>query len=242
MTYAPLANYMSVAEHTIMLILLCVKNYNIINNRFRTSNPDYNARNTHCGVELEGKTLGIFRYGKIGREVAKKASHGFGMKVICYDPYIEKSAASDIVAIAETKEEVLQNSDFGSLHMPSLESTKGFFGSREFIQMKKTAYFINAARGELVIEDELIDALEKKLIAGAALDVYEIEPPLGSNPLFKMENVIVTFHYAGLTKESSDRIGIHAAMGIDEVLTFTQPSWPLNNPSGRNNLRMKKLS
>jgi D-3-phosphoglycerate dehydrogenase len=100
--------------------------------------------------------------------------------------------------------------------------------------MKPTAYFINAARGGIVCEGDLIEVLVKKRIAGAALDVFSEEPPNPSNPLFKLDNVIVTPHNASLTRECMDRMALHAAQGIHEVLSGKQPTWPVNRPKIRN--------
>jgi D-3-phosphoglycerate dehydrogenase len=97
--------------------------------------------------------------------------------------------------------------------------------------MKPTAYFINAARGEIVNEAELIEVLQKKTIAGVGLDLYEQEPPVKDNPLFQLDNVILTPHNSSLTKECAIRMAVHAAMGIDDVLSGRAPKWPVNKPN-----------
>ena len=111
-----------------------------------------------------------------------------------------------------------------------MPETKGIVGKKEFEMMKSTAYLINAARGEVVNEADLIDALQKKTIAGAGLDVFEQEPPAKDNPLFQLDNVILTPHNAALTKECTIRMAVHAAMGIDDVLSGRTPKWLVNKP------------
>jgi len=106
-------------------------------------------------------------------------------------------------------------------------------GKKEFEKMKKTAYLINAARGSVVNESDLIEALRSGTIAGAALDVYRKEPPEMDNPLFTMSNVLLTPHNASLTRECMVRLALHAAQGIDEVLSGRQPTWPVNKPIKR---------
>ena len=123
-------------------------------------------------------------------------------------------------------EEIFSKSDFVTLHMPF---EKKLVGKSLFDLMKPTAYFINLSRGEVVFENDLIEALQNKKMAGAALDVFEPEPPdMLNNPLFKMDNVILTPHNAALTKEATQRMAVHAAQGIDEVLTGKTPTWPVN--------------
>ena len=106
-------------------------------------------------------------------------------------------------------------------------------GKKEFEKMKKTAYLVNAARGSVVNESDLIEALRSGTIAGAALDVYRKEPPEMDNPLFTMSNVLLTPHNVSLTRECMVRLALHAAQGIDEVLSGRQPTWPVNKPMKR---------
>jgi D-3-phosphoglycerate dehydrogenase len=115
------------------------------------------------------------------------------------------------------------------MNLPCTDETRGAFGDREFSLMKKGAYFINSARGALVQEDALVKALRNNVIAGAGIDVFEREPPDRNNPLLKLENVFITPHYAGSTIETTTLVSFHAAMGIDEVLSGKQISWPFNH-------------
>lgn len=228
-TNAPLSSAGSVAEHTILLMLACAKNMYAMDCEFRGSQSDYGVRNRFKGIELEGKTLGLIGLGRIGAMVAKKAVHGFEMKVIGFDPYADQSKIWE-VSFMDNKEDVFKNADFVSLHLPLTAETKNSVGFNEFKMMKPAAFFINAARGEIVVEKDLITALKDKLIKGAGLDVLDKEPPLSDNPLLSMKNVILTAHNASMTQEAMDRMSLHAAICIDEVFSGKKPSWPVNKP------------
>jgi D-3-phosphoglycerate dehydrogenase len=227
-TYAPLSNANSVAEHTIFLMLCCARNAMAIDKAFRAGN--FEIRNKLKGIDLEGKTLGLIGLGRIGKLVAKKAFYGFGMKVIGFDPYVQQADAPEGIEICKSKEEVFQQADFVSIHMPATPETKKSVGITQFKLMKKSAYFINAARGEVVNEADLIEALEQGLIRGAGLDVFEQEPPANDSKLLAMLNVIPTPHNAALTQESMDRMGLHAAMGIVDIMNGKTPEWAVNKP------------
>ncbi len=223
-TVTPLANSNTVAEQTLGVVLALARQLTRIDQEFRQGN--WAIRDQIKGMDLEGKTLGIAGLGKIGSLVAKKAA-AFDMTVLAYDPYIESSRVPANVKRVGSLEEVFAKADFVTLHLPY---EKKLIGKALFELMKPTAYFINLSRGEIVFENELIEALQSKKIAGAALDVFETEPPdMKSNPLFSMPNVIVTPHNAALTTEATMRMALHAAQGIDEALTGKTPTWPVNN-------------
>ncbi len=224
-TNAPESNAGSVAEDTIGLIVAVARNYIRCDREFRAGN--FEIRNKVKGVDVSGKVLGILGLGRIGKMVAKMAASGLNMKILGYDPYVKELPG---VTMAASVDEVCAKADFLTLHLPSLPDTKKMMNKRLFSLMKPTARVINAARGELVDEPALIEALQRGTIAGAALDVYEQEPPPSDNPLFKMDNVILTPHNAALTKECTIRMALHAAMGIDDVLSGRKPKWPVNNP------------
>lgn len=227
-TYTPLSNASSVAEHTIGAMIAVARNMVRCDKEFRNGNFD--IRNQLKGVDLEGKTIGLVGLGRIGSVVAKKAALGLDMKVIGYDPYVTPDKVESYMEMVNDLEYIFRNADFISLHMPATSETKGLIGKKYFDMMKPTAYFINAARGEVVNEADLIEALKEKKIAGAALDVFNPEPPTKDAPFFQLDNVILTPHNAALTKEATSRMALHAAMGIDEVLSGKKPSWPVNNP------------
>ncbi|HUV07028.1 MAG TPA: hydroxyacid dehydrogenase [Spirochaetia bacterium] len=227
-TNAPESNANSVAEHTVGLIVALAKGYLRFDREFRSGN--FEIRNQLKGQDLEGKTLGIIGVGRIGRLVAKKALKGFDMRVLGYDPYVTGVEELPELEVVTDWETPFRESDFITLHLPATADTRGIIGKKELGIMKSTAYLINAARGEIVNEEELIRALREKKIAGAGLDVFEKEPPEKNNPLLKMENVIATPHNAALTAECSIRMALHAAMGIDDVLSGRKPRWPVNIP------------
>ncbi len=226
-TNAPTSNAISVAEHTIFLMLSCARNAYIVDSEFRAGN--FEIRNKAKGMDLEGKTLGLIGLGRIGQMVAKKAIFGFGMKVIGFDPYVNKETLFEGITLANNIDEVYAAGDFVSLHLPATKETKNSVTMEKLKLMKKGAFLINAARGEVVLEADLIEALENGIIRGAGLDVFGQEPPV-DNKLVAMKNVIATPHNAALTQESMDRMGLHAAIGIVEVLSGKKPQWPVNNP------------
>lgn len=225
--YTPLANANSVAEHTIMLILACAKNLVIADKELRQGN--YEIRNQMPGIDVYGKTLGIIGFGRIGKSVAEKAAFGLGMKILAYGHGLESKKVPDYVTIMEEVDELIHQSDFISLHFPFSKETQGFMDSKKLSLMKPEAVLINTARGGIVDEDALYQALIEHKIAGAGLDVFNEEPFKETlSSLFQLNNVVVTPHSAALTKEAMARMSLDAAIGIDEVLTGRKPSWPVN--------------
>ena len=219
-TNDPVSNQNAVAEHCISLLLSCSKNIPFMDKAVREGR--FFLRNQIFTNELQGKVLGIVGFGRIGCMVAQKAEKGFGMKILVYDPYAQEIGEA---RRADTLKEVLEQSDFVSLHFPLSNKTKGMFGAREFAWMKPNAWFINGARGELVKEKDLIQALKSKTIAGAALDVFEKEPPELDNELFKFDNVVLSPHNAALTKETMERMSMIAAKAVDAVLSGERPEF-----------------
>ncbi len=226
-TTTPMANAVSVAEHALTLILALSKKLMAIDRAFRKGN--WEIRNQVFGMELEGKTLGILGLGRIGSMLAKKAYHGLGMNVIGYDPYVPADRLPEGVRQADWNA-IFEQSDFVSVHLPAAPETMGIIGRKELELMKPSAYFVNAARGEVVNERDLVAVLNENRIAGAGLDVFREEPLPASHPFFQMEQVLMTPHNAALTEESRAKMALHAAMSIDEVLTGKSPSWPVNHP------------
>ncbi len=226
-TNAPESNSNTVAEHTMLLMLALAKN--VLRSCDEFAKGNFEIRNQLKGMDLEGRTLGIVGMGKIGRLVARKAA-AFDMKLIGFDPFIPGERFPEGVTPAKDWESLFREADFITLHIPATKDTKKIVGKKEFGLMKPTAYLINAARGEIVDEPALIEALRTKEIAGAGLDVFEQEPPPKDSPLFSFPNVVLTPHNAALTAECMVRMAVHAAMGIDEVLTGKTPSWPVNKP------------
>ncbi|CUH95295.1 hypothetical protein P22_1365 [Propionispora sp. 2/2-37] len=157
---------------------------------------------TFRGITFKNKKFGLVGLGKIGKRVAEKA-YGMGMKVLVYDPFADEAAFKNYTRITSL-EELFTACDFISIHVPPLASNKGLISKKLFGMMKPTAYFINIARGEIIDENALIEALQQKKIAGAALDVYYTEPLPKESPLVKLDNVILTPHLAGQRKDLSE--------------------------------------
>ncbi|MGE5257487.1 MAG: hydroxyacid dehydrogenase [Hyphomicrobiales bacterium] len=230
-TFAPESNANTVAEHTIGCIFALARNFIQLDRETRSGN--FPIRDKLFGTDLAGKVLGVVGLGKIGRRVAQKASRGLEMKIVGYDPFLKPEQMAEFATPAQSMEEVFSTADFVSIHIPGGTSTRGIIGRKQFERMKKTAFFINASRGDVVAESDLIAALRSGTIAAAAIDVYEKEPPAKDNPLMSLHNVLLTPHNASQTRECMIRMALHAAQGIDEVLSGRRPTWPVNEPKAR---------
>ncbi|MEM0006719.1 MAG: hydroxyacid dehydrogenase [Candidatus Bathyarchaeia archaeon] len=222
--YTPYANSDSVAEHTIALILALMKKLYITCSQLRQGKW---RDKSLLGNELLGKTVGIIGLGSVGRKVAEKIS-GFKVKLLAYDPYVEEEAAKKIDVKLVDLDTLLKESDVVTIHATLTEETKHLIGERELRSMKKTAFIVNTARGAIIDEKALIKALKEGWIAGAALDVFEEEPPSPDNPLLKMENVIVTPHFASCTYEAYQREALLAAEEVLRVLKGENPKFIAN--------------
>jgi glyoxylate reductase len=165
------------------------------------------------GRDVYSKTLGIYGLGRIGIAVAKRAK-GFGMRIIYYDAFRNQDAEKSLGIEFKSKDEVIRESDFFSVHVPLLPETKNSISTKELAMMKPTAYLINTARGGVVDEKALIQALEAGTIAGAGLDVFEKEPVEVENPLLKMKNVVVEPHLASGSIESRTAMAVLAAQNL----------------------------
>lgn len=173
------------------------------------------------GVELRGKTLGIVGLGQIGREVAKRA-RGFGMHIVAYDVYRHEQFAQEHSVRYVSLSELLAESDFVTLHAPVTDASRSMINATTLMQMKPTAYLINTARGELVDEHALAEALRERRIAGAACDVFVREPP-GDSELLKLDNFIAAPHSAGQTHDGLRKLGEATVDNILRVLNGQQP-------------------
>ncbi|MDR3258781.1 MAG: hydroxyacid dehydrogenase [Fusobacteriaceae bacterium] len=226
-TNAPDSTTNAVAEFTLGAILAASKRTFLLSKAMKEGN--FFFKNNHKGLELEGKTLGIVGLGRIGRKLAQKVFYGLDMKIQAYDPYAIKESIPEYIQLVNW-DEIFKTSDFVTLHVPLTANNNGFVGKKEFNLMKNSAYFINCARGEVVNEKDLIEALEKNKIAGAFVDVYEKEPPDIDNPLLKLDNVIATPHIASNTEECMALMSFQAASEIELVLSGKKPNWPVNIP------------
>ena len=225
--FAPRENGNAVAEHSILLMLGAARRFAHVDSEFRGGNFDvrYTLRNT---FELKGKTLALLGCGNIGQQVAQKAALGFEMNVIGFDPFAKQENMWAPVTLMDDRDAMLAQADFISIHVPSLPTTRGSIGMADFNKMKDTAILINAGRGDVVNELELIEALEKGIIMGAGLDVFVEEPLPMSSPLMNIANAFLTPHTAATTEESVYRTAKVAAEGVIEVMTGATPTWPGN--------------
>lgn len=183
------------------------------------------------GTDVYGKTLGIYGMGRIGIAVAKRA-RGFNMRVIYYNASRKQRLEEEYGIQYRSKEELLRESDFLSVHVPLLPETKNSIGARELGLMKKTAYLINTSRGGVVDEKAMIEALEAGKIAGAGLDVFEREPIGMDNPLLKMENVVLAPHLASGSIESRTAMATLAAENLIAALEGRTPPNLINKQEG----------
>ena len=175
-------------------------------------------RKDFSGIELYNKTLGILGMGRIGGEVAKRAL-AFGMKVVAYDPYLSLARAKALqVDLKENVDDVYRESDFITVHMPSTHETKGMVNAAAFAKMKKGVRILNCARGGIVNEKDLFDAIQSGQVGGAALDVYEVEPPPADFPLRDLPQVVMTPHLGASTAEAQENVGIEVAEAITDFL------------------------
>ncbi len=225
-----------VAEHTIMMVLACAKKLTLLNGHVRAGRWDRHTPSLLVDVPtLAGKVMGIIGFGDIGRNVARKAQ-AFGMTLIAYDPYLAAEDANRHgVEFVDDLRALASRSDFVSMLAPLTGQTRKMVGRSFFRAMKSTAYFINTSRGGTVDEQALIEALNRGAIAGAGLDVFEQEPTPSSNPLLKMDNVIVTPHSAGTSSTSIRDAQLQIGQEAAHVLTGGLPT-SVVNPEFRNNL------
>ncbi|MHB9097164.1 MAG: hydroxyacid dehydrogenase, partial [Syntrophales bacterium] len=223
----PNANAISVAEHTLTIIGALAKRVTVYNQAIRKG--QWEIRNSYRAVDLDGKTLGLVGIGRIGSLVARKAAAAFNMKVIAFDPYVAPEKAQEMgIALVPTSDDVFRQADVVSLHTPLTPETRGFVNAARLRLMKPSAFLVNFSRGEVVEEKALYEALKSGIIAGAAIDVYDPEPPLEDNPLFGLDNIILSPHSAALTQECVIRMAVGAAEGVVDVLSGKRPQFVVN--------------
>ncbi|GAB3427313.1 hydroxyacid dehydrogenase [Niabella aquatica] len=215
----PGTNDNTVAEHVLTLIFAMSKQIFLMDKAVRTQ--QWSQRFSSRQIDVKEKILGIIGFGKTGRATAKLAC-SIGMKVLVYDPFVPEQERS--VRFVETPDPVFSESDFVSLHCPVTPETRGFINQNYIKRMKKEAYLINASRGELVNDNDLVTSLRRNDIAGAALDVFREEPLSPESPYLQLDNVILSPHVAGSTRESNERIAISAAQAVLDVLNGKMPT------------------
>lgn len=222
----PGGNAVSVAEHTFALLLAMARRVPQLSAAIHAGRWEKSGA---AGTEVRGKTLGLVGLGRVGSEVARRAL-AFEMKVLAYDPYVSESAARDLHVELVSLSELFKRSDFVSLHTSLSAATENLISAATLAQFKRGAALINAARGELVDETALADALRSGQLSAAALDVFAIEPPKDS-PLTGLPNVIATPHVAGSTREAQEEVGILIAQQVRDFLAEGALRNAVNLPS-----------
>lgn len=210
----PDGNTISTAEYTLGMMLSLAR---FIPNAYQDMREGRWERATFTGIELRGKTLGIVGFGRIGRAVAKRAL-AFEMNVIAYDPYIPADIAADLGVWMVDMDTLFKESDFITLHSVITEETRFMINAETIGKMKQGVRIVNAARGALIHDDDLADAIKSGKVAGAALDVYQIEPPPGDNALIGLPGVLHTPHLAASTSDAQINVGIDAAKLVIDAL------------------------
>ena len=210
---APESTVVSAAEHTIALLLAVARN---IPQAHAAVKAGAWERGRFAGIELAGKTLGVLGFGRIGRQVARRAL-ALGMQVVAYDPFVAPERFRELgVEPVRTLEDAYAAADLVTLHLPLTEQTRSLLDAEAFARMRPGVRIVNAARGELVDEAALADAIRSGKVAAAALDVFGAEPYSG--PLLELEQVIVTPHLGASTSEAQDRAGIMIAEQVTAAL------------------------
>jgi D-3-phosphoglycerate dehydrogenase len=217
----PGMNNITVAEHTIAMILALSKQVIHMHNSVRAGN--WNERFSEQQMEVGGKNLGIIGMGQIGSIVAKMACFGLGMKILAFDPYVRPSFKDDHVIFEDQLGDLFKDADFISIHVPNIPETKGIVSREMLGLMKQSAYLVNTSRGATIDEEALIEALKNNKIRGAALDVFWREPLPVQSPLLNLDNVILSPHCAGSTWESNVRIAVGAARAVLDVIEGKLP-------------------
>jgi D-3-phosphoglycerate dehydrogenase len=213
---APDGNTVTTAEHTIALLIGLARRVPQASNSLKSGKWE---RKRFVGIELQRKTLGIIGLGRIGRVVVSRAQ-AFGMKVVAYDPFLSPEQASDLGVELAPLDELFGRADFLTIHTPLTDDTRGIIGKEAFKRMKLGVCIINCARGGLIDETALSDAIKSGIVAGAALDVFEQEPPPRDHPLLALDQVIATPHLGASTTEAQEGVAsIVAEQMRDYLLT-----------------------
>ena len=211
---APDGNTITTAEHTIAMLISLARSIPQASSSLKSGRWD---RKKFVGVELQGKTLGIVGLGRIGRVVASRA-RAMGMLIVAYDPFIAPEQARDLEIELAPLDEVYTRADFLTVHTPLTPETRGLVDREALSKMKKGARIINCARGGLVDEDALYEAITSGAIAGAALDVFSLEPPPADHKLLQLDQVIVTPHLGASTKEAQEGVAFTVAEQMRDYL------------------------
>lgn len=244
---APEGNMISAAEHTVAMMLSMSRNIPQANQSLKSGKWD---RKTFTGVEVRNKTLGLIGLGRIGAEVAKRAQ-GLEMNILAYDPFIGEERARDLGVTLTSIDEIIKTADYISVHTPLTKETRNIIDAEELEKVKRGVRIINCARGGIINEEALAEAVQSDKVAGAAVDVFVEEPPTNS-PLLKTDNIIVTPHLGASTLEAQVNVAVDVAEQIinfknglpvknainmpyvkHEVMKMLQPFLPLAEKIGR---------
>ncbi|WP_093051337.1 C-terminal binding protein [Salipaludibacillus aurantiacus] len=215
-----------VSDHAMALLLSCVRKTVLLNNRVKEGIWNFNEAAPI--FRIRGTTLGLIGFGNIPQTLAKKAQ-AFGLNVIAYDPFVSPAIAEELNVNLASLEDVCEASDYISIHLPLNKKTEKMISYPEFNKMKQTSFIINTARGGVIDETALIEALQEGKIAGAGLDVLEKEPIEKSNPLLSMDNVILNPHAAFYSQEAEAELKRKAAQNITDVLSGYFPTYMVNS-------------
>ncbi len=207
------ANSVSVAEHTLALLLALARAIPAADASMKRGVWE---KKKLMGTELRGKTLGIIGFGRIGREVAGRG-RAFGMDIVAYDPFIAARAADAAGVPLLSLDDLLERSDFLTLHVPALDETRHMLNAKSLARCRRGVRIVNTARGELIDEGALVDAIQSGQVAGAALDVFETEPPTDQR-LTSLPQVIATPHIAASTTEAQELVGVEIALSVRDYL------------------------
>ena len=224
---APDGNTITTAEHTLALLIALARRVPQANSSLKSGKWE---RKKFVGVELQGKTLGIVGLGRIGRVVASRA-RAFGMMIVAYDPFIAPEQAAELEIELAPLDDVFRRADFLTVHTPLTAETRGIVGRDAFALMKKGVRIINCARGGLIDEKALAEAMQEGTVAGAALDVFEQEPPPADHPLLNMPEVIATPHLGASTTEAQEGVAFTVAEQMRDYLTTGALRGAVNVPS-----------
>ncbi|HEY0376438.1 MAG TPA: phosphoglycerate dehydrogenase [Pyrinomonadaceae bacterium] len=224
---APDGNTITTAEHTIALLVSLARRVPQAAGALRAGRWE---RKRFVGVELQGKTLGIVGLGRIGRTVAARA-RAFGMTIVAYDPFVAPDQARDLELEILPLDEVFARADFLTVHTPLTAETRGIIGPQAFSKMKRGVRVINCARGGLVDERALLAAIKEGTVVGAALDVFEEEPPPADHPLLALEEVIATPHLGASTKEAQEGVAVTVAEQMRDYLSTGALRGAVNVPA-----------
>lgn len=219
---APLGNVRSTAEHTVGLIFALARRIPTADRAVR----DGSWKSGYEGIQLAGKRLGLIGAGKVGRQVAAMAA-GIGMDVVAHDPFLPKEAWRELGLRSVSLHQLLETSDVVTVHIPLSDETRGLLGRAELARMRPDAFLVNCARGGLVDEAALAEALGHGRLAGAAVDVFDQEPPVDS-PLLDAPNIVLTPHVAASTREAQAQVSLDIARQIVDYFAGRPVDYPVN--------------